>query len=135
MRQLVLPFEDLLADDMERSLLLPYWGLDWGMEAKLRLWPKSNSYANALLGEWRDREGTRDLFLSQYDVELYQALTSTTPWTQLWLPLTAGFFRFSQGVDDTTKALVENRIERLRMENGLKPLLYETDYLAELMLS
>jgi len=97
MRQLVLPFNELMADDMELALLAPYrfidWGTSWSSEYMgYPLRAAGKSYYEEVLGQWRDiPEDKQRKFIDDYDLERFRAMSSTKPWTQLMLPLTAGY--------------------------------------------
>lgn len=104
MKQLVLPLEDFLAEDMERAF--SFWGIDWGIDWYVpesltfgsiaagwllyeRMRQEQLDYSIELLGEWRKP----DLaffdpmhFDAVYDPELFMFRNRNKPWLQLYLP-------------------------------------------------
>lgn len=80
MRQLVLPFEELLADEMEHALYGMIWGIDWGF-ADMRAFRREFSPRPA---QWAQKLGLVGI---DYYAKYYAARISNEPWTQLLLPL------------------------------------------------
>lgn len=95
MHQLVLPLDELMADDMELAFWTPYRGIDWGFirgsEFVGYVWRAAGkSYYEEMLGQWKD---DKQSWFSEYDIARYRALGSTKPWTQLLLPLSMNYKR------------------------------------------
>ena len=129
MKHLVLPFEDLVAADMERTLVPHYWD-----KATADSWLKAieSQYGSFLFssgsGSW-DQPSVFGYFshidsaklLAMYDACLYMKANEGVSWLQLWLPFDIFAWigpALAAGVAEELFA----EINRTREQLGLEPM-------------
>lgn len=128
MHQLILPLEELLADDMERSLAQRWWGIDWGVA---RGWTSIDNgafwrYVKEILGEWEPPryqffDFDEHHFMALYDPELFLHVNASKPWLQLYLPYPVHTWRYADATYANTIAAIESELDRMRERCGMQP--------------